>query len=145
MSPGPDSQAAQPKTEIEKRIDVKAEKRLRELQGKLETVKGKPMERKMLSPQTQVELAERVKAERPGYRLGDQMHGPWCELIHEENRWWEVFSSALNPASRAYLRAAEQRKLDAPLPADSTVEKCVERAAAVADAAIAAARKRGRL
>ena len=51
-----------------------------------------PVERKVLSPQTQVELAERLKAERPGYRLGDQVHGPWCELIHEENRWWAFVS-----------------------------------------------------
>jgi hypothetical protein len=46
-----------------------------------------------LSAEAQAELAERIKAERPGYRLGDQVHGPWCELIHEENRWWDAFIS----------------------------------------------------
>lgn len=106
---------------------------------------GPPRERKHISVEAQVELAERLKAERPGYRLGDQVHGPWCELIHEENRWWEAFNQALNPAARAYLRASEQRKFDQPLPVDSTAERCAERAAVIADAAIAAAKKRNRL
>jgi hypothetical protein len=68
-----------------------------------------------------------MDAERPEVRLGDQVHGPWCELIHEENRWWEVFVAVLNPASRPWLTVA------------------VENSAAVADAAIAVAKKLGRL
>ena len=95
--------------------------------------------RKVLSVQAQVELAERLKAERPGYRLGDQVHGPWCDLIHEENRWWEAFNSALNPACRSWLRSADQ-VVDTP-----SLAIQVHRAADIADGAVAEAKKRGRL
>lgn len=85
--------------------------------------------RKPLSPEAHAELAERIKAERPGYRLGDQVHGPWCELIHAENRWWQVFCAAL-----PYWQSSAG---DAPQPSVAAANE--------ADYAIAEAKKRGRL
>ncbi len=80
------------------------------------------MTRTPLSEGAENELRRRMSEERPGVRLGDQLHGPWCELVHEENRWWEV-----------YLRAV----------ADPTCSPGI--AADLADAAIAEAKKRGKL
>jgi hypothetical protein len=87
--------------------------------------------------QDKATLRGAMDAERPEVRLGDQVHGPWCELIHEENRWWEVFVAVLNPASRPWLRENADAEIG--------LTVAVENSAAVADAAIAVAKKLGRL
>lgn len=97
-----------------------------------------------LSDAVRAQLRERMSDERPGVRLGDQMHGPWCELAHEENRWWEVFVSVLNPASRPWLRGSDKH-LAVGGDESEGADHCIFNAATFADQAIAEAKSRGRL
>lgn len=76
---------------------------------------------------------------------GDFIHGQDCIPQGETRIWWQAVYSVLNPAVRAYLKAAEARKGDEQLPRSSTAAACIERAMQVADDVVAAAKRRGRL
>lgn len=66
-------------------------------------------------------------------RLGEPFNSAF-----EEDRWWEAFNAALNPACRSWLRSPDHEHTP-------SLKLQVQRAAEIADAAIAAAKKRGRL
>jgi hypothetical protein len=76
-------------------------------------------------------------------RLSTQDREIWetFRRSEESDRWWQVYVSVLNPAVRPALRAAHY-----PIPEEKRERQAgIEQAADLADAAIAEARKRGRL